>query len=288
MSQSQHQRRRPFLKQPLFWLLILVALAVSLWRTGLQNAANLQARSIEWRVVGWPVDETRVAIFSDWHLGTGPTMPRSVEAIRRHTVQGFAPHLIFMLGDFIDESLGHSDVEPDTIYQVFRRFQAPLGTYVVLGNHEHWYGKKRILPVLKMAGMTLLNNESRMLPLGSGTIALAGVVDHMTDTPDTKRALAGVLPTIPTLMLSHDPAVFRDLPDRGRILMVAGHTHGGQVVLPGLGILWMPTPIPKAWAHGWVQKGRNAMYVTSGVGVSLLPVRFGVLPEVVWLTVRPA
>ncbi|RYF37747.1 MAG: metallophosphoesterase, partial [Comamonadaceae bacterium] len=96
--------------------------------------------------------------------------------------------------------------------------------------------------------------------------------------------VAAIPPGAQALVLMHDPASFSTLPPvRG--LVVAGHTHGGQVSLPVIGALVLPGRAPRQWAYGWVEHADNRMYVTSGLGVSILPLRFNMRPEWVLFTV---
>ena len=87
------------------------------------------------------------------------------------------------------------------------------------------------------------------------------------------------------IVFMHDPASLRELP-RVPGLAIAAHTHGGQVFLPGIGALIVPPGAPRAWAHGWVTHNGNRAYVTSGLGVSILPVRLNMRPEWVLFTVN--
>jgi len=90
--------------------------------------------------------------------------------------------------------------------------------------------------------------------------------------------LAGLSPDAPTIVLAHDPVWFAHLP-AGPHLMLAGHTHGGQIRLPGVGIVRNATKAPLRWSHGLVAERGQHLYVTSGIGTSGVPVRWGVPPE---------
>jgi predicted MPP superfamily phosphohydrolase len=100
---------------------------------------------------------------------------------------------------------------------------------------------------------------------------------HVTSA-ETYSLLTGLSPDKPTIVLVHDPVWFAHLP-AGPHLMLAGHTHGGQIRLPGIGIVRNATKAPLRWSHGLIEESGQYLYVTSGIGTSGLPVRWGVPPE---------
>jgi predicted MPP superfamily phosphohydrolase len=123
--------------------------------------------------------------------------------------------------------------------------------------------------------------EDRAVPLARGECAfwLAGVGDFWTTPHDFARALSAVPENAPVLVATHNPDVFPDLPARVA-LTLAGHTHGGQVWLPLLGRLIVPSRYGERFAIGHIVEDGRHLFVTSGVGTSIVPVRFMVPPEV--------
>jgi len=114
---------------------------------------------------------------------------------------------------------------------------------------------------------------------------IAGVADAMTRHVDMTAALAPT-GTEPTIVLSHNPRAFAALPCGPRI-MLAAHTHGGQVRLPLIGALITTRDVPHRWMFGHIVEDCREMFVTTGIGTSILPVRFRVPPEIVILTIKP-
>jgi predicted MPP superfamily phosphohydrolase len=115
-------------------------------------------------------------------------------------------------------------------------------------------------------------------------IDIVGIPDvHMRRTR-SKQLLGSLSPEQPTIVLAHDPAWFAEVPV-GSHLTLAGHTHGGQVSLPGLGIVTNSSKAPLRWSRGLVAERGRYLYVTSGIGTSVLPVRWRVPPEFVVLDV---
>ena len=230
----------------------------------------------------------RVAVASDWHFTRKPLWRvMSVERVRRivDEINAARPDLILLPGDFIaDRDFGRDERAEDLIARELARLKAPLGVVAVLGNHDWWHDGPAFMAALRRRGITVLENEAQPVP---GTpLWLVGVGDHSTGHSHPGRALRRVPPGAPVLVVMHDPASLLELPAVPGIV-VAAHTHGGQVYLPLLGAPVVPGAAPRAWAYGWITHGDNRMYVTSGLGVSILPVRFNMRPEWVLFTLGP-
>jgi predicted MPP superfamily phosphohydrolase len=178
-----------------------------------------------------------------------------------------------LLGDYvIQDVIGGRFVPPEQIAAELRALRGP--TYAVLGNHDGWLDARRVDAALRGAGIIVLNDESRGI--------FAGVSDLWTGRHDIRRALANGSPRI---LLTHSPDIFPDVPPRVA-LTLAGHTHGGQVNLPLLGRLIVPSRFGSRYAAGHIVEGGKHLFVTTGVGTSIIPIRFRVPPEVVVLTVE--
>ena len=152
-----------------------------------------------------------------------------------------------------------------------------MGCVAVLGDHDECYGAHAITAALRDAGITVLVNEAATLAFQGGTISVIGV------TRDAAR-VGDLLTQAPTdslkLVLAHDPAAFALLPEGITCLMLCGHTHGGQIRIPLLGPVINMSDAPLRWTYGHVVIDNRHLYVTSGIGTSLLPVRIGVPPEI--------
>jgi predicted MPP superfamily phosphohydrolase len=152
---------------------------------------------------------------------------------------------------------------------------APLGVFAVLGNWEHWQPPAAAREELARSGVTLLTNEGRLIAPG---IWLAGVDDALAGNPDPDRALRDAPPGAFRIAIFHSPVAFDDMASRID-LALAGHTHGGQVRAPFLPPLWLP-PGSGRFVAGWYESGKARMYVSRGVGTSIVDVRFACRPEV--------
>jgi predicted MPP superfamily phosphohydrolase len=112
---------------------------------------------------------------------------------------------------------------------------------------------------------------------------IAGIADEGTRAPNPVLTVFRIPPGDPVIAIAHDPAVFFDMPDRVA-LTLAAHLHGGQIYLPFIGALRTPGRAPRAWAYGrTVDHGRD-LVVTSGIGTSIIPVRFNMPPEILVVT----
>ena len=267
------------------WL-VWVASAMVGWSV-LIEPGLLVTRRADLALDGWPSSHPplRVALVGDLHAGSPHIDLEKVHDIVER-VNAENPDLVLLLGDYVIEGvIGGTPIEPEPIARTLGGLRARFGTVAVLGNHD-WYGDGvRIERAFRSVGIQVLENRSIPVRLDSRRLVwIAGVADSSTRTPDLSAALADVDTPDPVIMLSHDPAVFLDSPDRVT-LMVSGHTHGGQVRVPGIGALFVPGRSPLAWSYGHTRVAERHLYVTGGIGTSVLPVRFGVPPEIVVLTI---
>lgn len=216
----------------------------------------------------------RVAQLTDIHAGVYMTR----EDIRRYVDMAAAlePDLFVLTGDFISNSMVFL---PGCIEEVLR-VQARYGTFAVVGNHERWFGKSGALrAVFRKYGIPLLINTHQIVRTERGPFAVAGIDDLRTGHPSLDKALGGLDPRVPTLLLSHHPEIFPRAAARGVPLTLAGHYHGGQIKLWGTSPAHLVTPYPE----GLFRIGDSRLYVSRGVGTTFTPIRLGVPAEVTLL-----
>jgi predicted MPP superfamily phosphohydrolase len=218
--------------------------------------------------------DLRVLLLSDFQLRTNAGY-REREVLKRITTLQF--DLIAVTGDVFDASVA---MEP--AIELLKTLSKRAPTYVVPGNWEHWSGAdlSEYARRLQQTSVKLLVNASDTFMWHDQPIAIVGVDDPSIAQDDLIGALKNVDRSIPTILLAHAPVIFRN-PAHDQIdLTLAGHTHGGQVRLPLLGPLWLP-PGCDHYVYGVYKTGTKGMVVTSGVGTSVLPVRFLCRPEIV-------
>jgi predicted MPP superfamily phosphohydrolase len=223
----------------------------------------------------------RVAFLSDFHIGSHANDIERLHGIVEE-VTAYRPDLVLFGGDYVNlQWIGGGRVPPHTIAAVLARTPAPLGRYAILGNHDYTYDDRAVMRALADHGLSVLNQECRSIEFENVAFYLVGIPDeHIASS--AASSLLKHLPAAPTIVLAHDPAWFGYLPP-GPYLMLAGHTHGGQIRLPGLGVIRNASSAPLRWSYGLIRERGQFLYVTSGIGTSGIPLRWRVPPEFVIL-----
>jgi predicted MPP superfamily phosphohydrolase len=239
----------------------------------LLHAALVEPRRIEVtrHTVGLALDEPlTIAHLTDLHTrGLGMRERRMLTLLEREH-----PDVIVVTGDIVADRGTLAEALP-----VLARLRARLGVWAVRGNWEHWRSAGNEAAALGSVGVGLLDNQARALQPG---IWLAGFDDALAGRPDPDAALHGIPDGAVVIGLFHSPAFF----DRvaGRIpLAFAGHTHGGQVRLPGLPPFWLPRAVGR-YVAGWFERSGSRLYVSRGIGTTILPLRFDCRPELAIVT----
>jgi predicted MPP superfamily phosphohydrolase len=124
----------------------------------------------------------------------------------------------------------------------------------------------------------VLDHERATIDIGGHALDVVGLPDAHIVRPQLRPLLAGLTAERPTIVLTHDPVWFKDVP-AGPFLTVAGHTHGGQIKLPLVGVLKNSSRAPLRWSHGLIVEDGRHLYVSAGLGTSAIPLRIGVPPE---------
>jgi len=225
----------------------------------------------------------RVALIADLHTGS----PMSgLGKVRRVVDAANAEHpdLVLLLGDYlISGVLLGTYVEPEPIAHELSRLSAPLGTIAILGNHDWWEDGEAMADALESVGIAVLENESVRV---TSNLWVVGAADDTTRHPDFASAFAGVPRDAASILITHDPGAYLDYGNPARpLFMAAGHTHGGQIYLPWLFPPVTPGRAGPEWAQGLHHVDGIPLYVSSGIGTSILPVRINRPPEIVIIEV---
>lgn len=233
----------------------------------------------------WPpaLAGLRVAVLADLHAGAPHVDEDKVERLVRE-INRTRADLVVLLGDYVDPSVAFgTSVSPEAVAARLGQLRAPLGVLAVLGNHDWAHAGERMGRCLHDAGVTVLENDALAVRKG---LWVAGVGAETESRADPAAALAGLPADEAVLMLSHNPDTFVRVPDRVA-LTLSGHTHGGQVALPYLRALYIPSRFGERFAHGHVVERGRHLFVSAGVGTSRFPVRFLAPPEIVVLRLEP-
>jgi predicted MPP superfamily phosphohydrolase len=227
----------------------------------------------------------RIAVIADLHAGAPYIGETKIERVVT-LANAARPDLILLAGDYVIQGvIGGEHIAIETVAEKLSALSAPLGVYAVIGNHDRWENDAHIASVLEKAGIRVLENRAAEISRSEESLRLVGLSDAFTSVPDIAGALADVPDDARVLCFTHSPDIFPDLP-RTCALTIAGHTHGGQVWLPMLGRPIVPSRFDQLYAAGLVRENGKVLFVSTGIGTSIIPVRFGVIPEISVLNVE--
>lgn len=249
-------------------------------------------------------DGLRIAMIGDIHGGSNNVTEEKLKEIVAKT-NAEQPDMIVLLGDYVSEEqfAGNSGsgrplrMPMATIADNLTGLKAKYGVYAVLGNHDGWYGDEKVAAELTRVGCRVLQNGVAVIEKDGKRLKILGLIDHLKLSPRWTQTSADLKPIANRngegnlIVLQHSPDILPIITGDLSIsddlrLILAAHTHGGQVWLPILGRPIVPSSYGQKYAHGHVVENNVDMYVTSGIGTSILPIRFMVPPEIVVLTVR--
>lgn len=269
------------------FLSLPAALALALLGWAYWSAiADPIVREADIGLAGWPEGAApiRAVLISDLHVA-GPDMPpaRLERIVAR--INALAPDIVLIAGDMI------SDKRTATRWYDFGEAMAPLsglrarlGAFAVMGNHDHWRDTRAAHLALAAAQVRVIDNDA----VAAGPLALGGLDDDFTGRADPRAAVAAMrrLPGA-RILLSHSPDPFPRLPgDVG--LMMAGHTHCGQIRLPFYGAIMSVSDHGARYECGLIRERGRTLIVTAGLGTSVVPLRLGAPPDLWLVRLGPA
>lgn len=213
----------------------------------------------------------RVVFASDFHFKPYE-LYRLKRIVRKINAQN--ADIILFGGDYVNGHTRGNTLNLNTMAAEFSQLKSKYGTVAVMGNHDGWQGRLEITETLKSAGIVVLDNENKYFE----NFTIAGLEDMQTAEPHVEEALYKAQK--PIIMLTHSPDMIDKIPDTVN-LTLAGHTHGGQIVIPFRGPLVVPSKYGTKYAYGFFNINGKNLFVTRGLGTSILPVRFNCFPEIV-------
>ncbi len=258
---------------------------------------QLKVRKYTIKIEGLPseLDGLRVVHVSDTHLG--PRMPSGFIARCYRIAADLTPDLIVHTGDHIHDGVTEIDEAAELCRVLVEG--ASVGVVGTLGNHDWWGDGPRLSTALERVGVRMIDNARMFLTPDrqlvaeepAGGLAIAGLGDLTDYRVFVEQALVGIGESTPRLVLAHNPdtAEIKALSraDSPRVdLMLSGHTHGGQVRIPFIGTPLVPSMYGQKYAGGLVDGPAFRVLISRGIGMSLLPVRVGVPPEISEITLK--
>ncbi len=239
----------------------------------------------------------KIVLISDIH---GGSRGATEEKIRRVVVAANEQNadLIVLLGDYVSEPLNGSGLKMPmaTVAENLKGLQAKYGVYAVLGNHDVRLGENVVSGELEKIGYRVLRDEVVVIEKNNQKLRILGYPDHTTFTgwddvfKQSRVALDSAEQTGDIIALEHSPDIMPVITGQYLIskdlkLILAGHTHGGQIWFPIIGSPMIPSGYGQKYAFGLVRENDVDMFVTTGIGTSILPFRFLVPPEIAVLTI---
>lgn len=224
-------------------------------------------------------DGLRVAHLTDLHVGMLTPDAKILRAIQ--LALAGRPDLIVMTGDFVC----YSPKFVGKLAELTRGMDIPV--YAVLGNHDYWTDGEGVRKALERNGYTVLRNGHSEITLRHAPLTVVGIDDAITGQSDVKRAFRGVRRGGSRIVLTHAPNIADRAAEHGPSLIVAGHTHGGHVVIPRV-TAGIARRLGSRYLAGWYQVNGSRLYVNCGIGSSSVPIRAGAPSEVSLFTLRTA
>jgi uncharacterized protein len=262
------------------WPLAALLGVLALWGLWLEPG-SLRNENYNLQISSWPneCNGIRIAVLADLHTGSPFNGISKLERIVAFTLAA-KPDLVLLAGDYVIRGVvGGRFTPPEDVAKPLARLAAPMGVYAVLGNHDWWFDAHRVRTALESVGIPVLEDASTLVEHGNCRFWLVGISDFLEGAHDLKKALADLPKSDPVIAFTHNPDIFPQIPS-WIALTIAGHTHGGQVYIPLVGRPIVPSHYGQRFAVGHIVEEGRHLFVSSGLGTSILPVRFLVPPEI--------
>jgi predicted MPP superfamily phosphohydrolase len=255
--------------------------ALALWSGWRAFRRRPRVRRREVRIAGLPVarDGYRLGQLSDVHCGPHTPAERVAEWVDR--LNALDVDLVAVTGDLIT----HGSTHTGPVAHALGALEARDGVFACMGNHDYFTDADAFVRELEGAGLCVLRNRGVVIERDGARLYVAGVDDTWTSRDDVEAALAARPDGVPAVLLAHDPNLFPQAAAREVELTLSGHTHGGQLAVPGVRRLSLARFVSHFTA-GLYRRGRSWLYVNRGAGTTGPPVRLGAPAELAVLTLR--
>lgn len=255
----------------IFLTFFTVALILFIWSVFVEPNV---LRTTKYQIPDSDLKGLKVVFAADFHYKPYEKwrLERDVKAINSQN-----PDIVLLGGDYVNGHKKGFTLPIGEISAEFSKIKSKYGIYAVLGNHDGWQDEDGITKSLSDNGIKVLKNSAVRIE-AQKPFYIAGVEDMQTGNPDTDKALEDI--NAPVILLSHTPDIIESVPYSVN-LTLAGHLHGGQVVIPFHGAIIVPSKFGTKFASGFFNEKGKKLLVSKGLGNSILPLRFNCPPEIV-------
>lgn len=279
LTQQTRMSRRKFLLAGSLALVGAGTLGVHhVRRNNEANQLGLERLELPIRGLHPSLDGFRIVQLTDIHLSKLVKASFAQEAV--DLANSLQPDLTVLTGDYV----WHNVEAIFELAPILAGLNARHGVYAIMGNHELWEGVEVVKTALREVRLPYLINQGVTISQGAGNLYLAGLDDGWSGQPDLDATLVGAPTDAPVILLLHEPDLADDYAHYPNMaLQLSGHSHGGQVRLPGIGAPILPK-LGRKYDMGLYKVGEMWLYTSRGVGVTNEPIRFNCPPEVTEFT----
>jgi uncharacterized protein len=267
-------------------LLLFISMCGVLLLWGSFEANQIVVKSVSLAVPRWREahEHFKIAVLSDLHVGSP-----YITLDKLHTIVAMTnaqqPDLTVLLGDYVmgRMRIGGNFIEPEPIAAELQLLHAKYGVVAILGNHEWWYDGFRVWRALAQVGIKVLENQALKIEPQGEPLWIVGLADKTARKINLAGSLAQTEQHQPIILLTHNPDIFPRVPPRVN-LTLAGHTHGGQINCSWVQQHFIPSRYGARYARGHIVENGRHLFVSSGIGTTGIPLRIGIPPEIVIIT----
>ena len=268
-------------------ILIFLILLVPFWAIFIEPNMLLVNR-VKMTIPNWPENKKgyKILFIGDLHTGSPFNYEDKIERIVKIANKENVD-LVLSAGDYVIYGVvGGKFIPTEVTAKILSQIKSKRGFITVLGNHDWWKGGFKAKKSLEENGFIVLENQAiNIARKNEKPIWIAGLADSTERIVDIDKTLKQVKSGEPVIILTHEPDTFPQIPNSVS-LTLAGHTHGGQIRLPFIGSMYTASIYGDKYAKGYIVEKGKRLFVTTGVGTSILPVRFLCPPEIVILELK--
>lgn len=230
-------------------------------------------------------NDLRIVLAGDIHLNNLTYGAEKLDEIVEK-INSLKPDLVLFTGDYITKRKNSPDFDIATAAKGLSKIRSTYGVYGAFGNHDNLVGWRKMERLFgEIGGVKMLRNSSQTIAIRGKKLMISAIADANTMDVNISAALKGADNADGVIFLSHTPDIIRDIPSKFSI-MLSGHTHGGQIWTPKFMRGFIKRRYIDKYERGLVKEDGKTLFITSGLGTSIVPMRFLVPPEIVLLKIR--